>query len=273
MGAPTKTDETAPTRPRGARLSALMRRRLSAAAERTLRLLAPPLCPLTDAAVDEPHTISARAWSRLRFVTPPFCARCAVPFPYDPGAGAVCGACAADPPAVGTTRAALAYEGEAIELVTSLKYRDRLELAPLMGRWMAAAGRDLISSGSILAPVPLHPRRLADRRFNQAALLAAAVARETGAGQAPTALQRLRATPPQQSQVSADARRRNVQGAFSVRPGREADLVGAHVILIDDVYTTGATLSACARAARRAGAARVDALVLARVAAGDGRAL
>jgi ComF family protein len=149
-------------------------------------------------------------------------------------------------------------------LVHAFKYGDRLDLAPLLGGWMARAGAELLEGADALVPVPLHWRRLWTRRFNQSAALAAAIARASGVAVAPGALRRVKATP-QQVGLSRTERASNLQGAFRVPPTAKAAFAGRRLILIDDVLTSGATADACARVLLRAGAAQVDVLVLARV--------
>jgi ComF family protein len=234
-----------------------------------LDLILPPQCPVTGERVAAPGLLSPAAWAKLQFIDDPVCARCGAPFASDYGEGATCAACIAAPPSFGRARAAVVYDDASHRLVVGFKHSDRTELTRLFGAWLARAGAPLIGADTILIPAPLHWRRLAARRYNQAALLAAAVAQATGARVIFDGLRRMRPTPPQQS-LSADARRRNVAGAFAARPERAAAITGAHIVLIDDVLTTGATLSACARALNKAGAASVDALVLARVVRGGG---
>ena len=147
-------------------------------------------------------------------------------------------------------------------LIHALKYSDRLVLAPMLGRWMARAGRELLADADALVPVPLHWRRLWARRFNQSAALAKIVSRASGIAVADGALQRVKATA-QQVGLTASERALNVQGAFAV-PDRSR-IAGRRLILVDDVLTSGATIDACARALNRAGAGSVDVLVLARV--------
>jgi ComF family protein len=156
------------------------------------------------------------------------------------------------------------YDDIASALVHALKYGDRLDLAPTMGRWMARAGRELTDGADALVPVPLHWRRLWTRRFNQAAALARAISRSCGVPVLDDALKRMRATPQQVGLKRAD-RATNVQGAFQVPDERGAAVAGRRLVLIDDVLTSGATVDACARALLRAGAAKVDVLVFARV--------
>jgi ComF family protein len=145
-----------------------------------------------------------------------------------------------------------------------LKYQDRTDLAPAMGRWMARAGRELLAGADALVPVPLHWRRGWSRRYNQSGALARVIERQTGVKLVSEALRRVRPTQ-QQIGLSRTERASNVQGAFKVAPDRKADIAGRRVILIDDVLTSGATAGACAHALLRAKAAQVDVLVFARV--------
>jgi ComF family protein len=137
---------------------------------------------------------------------------------------------------------------------------------PAFARMLASAGRELLAEADILVPVPLYHTRLWSRRFNQSALLAHQLGKLSSKPVCPFALIRVRATPSQGDMASVSARRRNVQGAFRVPPGRSSALKGRSVLLIDDVFTTGATIEACARALKKGGASRVLVLTLARVA-------
>jgi ComF family protein len=172
----------------------------------------------------------------------------------------------ADPPAYRRARAAVRFDDVARALVHALKYSDRLDLAPMMGRWMAAAGRALTADADAIVPVPLHWRRQWARRFNQAALLSEAISKASAVPVAHAALARIKATPHQVG-LSQSERALNVQGAFRVRPSGKAEVAGRRLVLVDDVVTTGATVDACARALLRAGAAHVDVLAFARVVA------
>jgi ComF family protein len=149
-------------------------------------------------------------------------------------------------------------------LVHQLKYADRHDARTLFGRWLVEAGRELVPGVDVIVPVPLSRLRLLLRHFNQAAVLALELSRQTGLPMDPLVLRRTRST---QSQVgmTRDQRRRNVAGAFAVPRHRRPAVEGRNVLLVDDVVTTGATADACARALKRAGAARVDVLALALV--------
>ncbi|MFQ5468038.1 MAG: ComF family protein, partial [Kiloniellaceae bacterium] len=203
-------------------------------------------------------------WREVQFLAPPHCAVCGLPFAYDPGPDTLCGGCMAAPPPFARARAVMRYDHASRRLVLGFKYRDRTEGAPAYGAWLARAGAEFTPAADLIAPVPLHWARLFMRRYNQAALLAHALGRETGIPVAADLLVRRRYTRPQ-ARLSASARRRNVAGAFALKGARAEAVAGRRVLLVDDVYTTGATVSACARALRRGGAAAVDVLVLARV--------
>jgi ComF family protein len=225
----------------------------------------PPLCPSCREPLNDGAGLCAPCWSKLSFIEPPYCARLGIPFVYDPGPGLLSMEAISNPPAYDRARAAVRYDDIARTLVQGFKYSDRLELAPMMGRWMARAGRELLADADALVPVPLHWRRQWTRRFNQSAALAGAI---SAICNVPVAhgLKRVRATP-QQVGRSKTERADNVQGAFRVPAEHKADIAGRRVVLIDDVLTSGATVDACSRALLRAGAAHIDVLVFARVVA------
>jgi ComF family protein len=233
------------------------------AAKLALDVALPKLCVACRAPVDG-DGVCAECWARLSFIAAPFCPRLGIPFVYDPGPGLLSMEAIADPPAYTRARAAVRYDDVARTLVHALKYQDRTDLAPTMGRWMAGAGRELLAEADLLVPVPLHWRRGWSRRFNQSGALGRAIQRQSGVKMASEVLRRVRPTE-QQVGLSRAQRASNVQGAFKVSTDGRADIARRRVVLIDDVLTSGATVDACARALLRAGAADVDVLVFARV--------
>lgn len=226
----------------------------------------PPVCPMTGVSVDVSGHVAPSAWYALTFLDAPHCARCGRPFPYPGGTGAataaLCAACIARPPAFDLARAPLAYDEASRPLVLGFKHGGRREMIAQFARWMAGSAPECLEGADAIVPVPLHWRRLWARRYNQSALLGDALARLTGLPLETRWLLRPRATPSQAGR-SAGMRRRNVAGAFHV-PDRQA-VEGRTLVLVDDVFTTGATASACARLLKRRGAARVHVMTLCRV--------
>lgn len=239
---------------------------------RLVDLVLPPVCLVCRRPVGRAHGLCPDCWAGLAFIERPYCEKLGVPFAYDIGAGALSAEAIAAPPPYDRARTAVLYQGAARDLVADLKYRDRTEVAPLIGRLTARAARDLRAGADMLVPVPLHPRRLVWRRFNQSALIARVVARELALPLETAALIRIRATAPQVG-LKGNARADNVAGAFQVTAAGAARLKGRNVILVDDVITTGATAAAAARALKRAGAGRVDLLAFARATPGADTAL
>jgi len=248
--------------------------RLADVLRTTLRLVTDVALPQLCAACREPVEsagLCASCWSKTGFIAPPYCARLGTPFAFEDGPsgdgpGRLSLAAIADPPAYERARAAVCYDDIAKQLVHALKYADRLDLAPMMGRWMANAGRELLGEADAIVPVPLHWRRQWARRFNQSAQLCEVIAKASGRPVLHGALRRVKATPHQVG-LGKSERAQNVQGAFRVSAEGKAEVSGRRLVLVDDVLTSGATVDACTRALLRAGAAAVDVLVFARVVA------
>lgn len=231
-----------------------------------LDLVLPPRCLSCGEEVDAAHALCASCWQKIGFLGAPCCACCGLPFAFDLGADALCGFCARAHPRYDRSRAALRYDEGSRRLVLAFKHGDRLHGAPAFGAWMRRAGAALLADADRLMPVPLHWTRLFRRRYNQAAVLAHAIHRAGGPQVAPDWLVRRRRTP-SQGEFGAEGRRRNVESAFALKRGRSVR--GMRIVLVDDVLTTGATVEECARVLKRAGAARVDVLTLARVVRAD----
>lgn len=232
------------------------------------RLLFPPVCAGCRRQVREPGTLCPSCWRNVRFIEPPLCAVLGTPFAYEVGDEAISPAALADPPPFARARAAVAYSDVARQFVQNLKYRDRTDLAPWMARWMARAGAELLRDAEIVVPVPLHRRRFFMRRFNQSAELARHVAAMSGLPFAPRAVERIRRTR-QQVGLGAKERAANMRGAFRVPDAAKFTVSGRRVLVVDDVYTTGATVSAVTAALKKAGAREVDVLTFALAMPGD----
>jgi ComF family protein len=211
-------------------------------------------------------------WREVTFVSAPMCALCGYPFELGSSVqdgASLCGACVRHAPVFARARAVFAYDAASRGLILGFKHADKTHGAPAYAQWMARAGAELLAEADLIVPVPLHRWRLFTRRYNQAALLAGSLvlescAREGGKAFVPDLLIRTRATP-SQGRLSRRARLLNVRGAFTVNARRGDMLKGRRVLLVDDVYTTGATVDAAARALLAGGAAAVDVLTLARV--------
>jgi ComF family protein len=232
-----------------------------------LDLVLPPRCPATGEVVDRPGMLAPAFWRDLTFINAPFCACCGMPFPLDLDAGAgdiLCGACLAHPFDFDRARAAVVYNDASRRLILGFKYGDRLHAITTFTPWLMRAGSALIRESDVIVPVPLHRRRLWQRRFNQSALLARGLSGATGKPALYHALRRLHHTPPQKG-LTRHQRQKNVATAFGIAPACKNKIAGRRVLLIDDVFTSGATLNACARALRDAGATHVAVLTLARV--------
>ena len=231
-------------------------------------ILFPPTCPGCRKLIAEPGTLCGNCWPKLRFLERPWCPVMGTPFAHDMGEGFLSAEAIANPPPFARARAAVAYSGIARRMVQGLKYNDATGLASWMARWMLRAGGEVIADADLVVPVPLHWRRFVKRRFNQSAELARAVARLSGKPFEPLAVTRVRGTR-QQVGLGQSQREDNVRGAFKVLSQHDILVRGRRVLVVDDVYTTGATVFAMARSLKRSGAKAVDVLTFARVLPGD----
>ncbi|MBV2186728.1 MAG: ComF family protein [Rhizobium sp.] len=230
-------------------------------------LVFPPSCAHCHCRTGRHGGLCPRCWSSIRFIERPFCDVLGTSFSHDPGPGMLSAEAIANPPVFDRLRSVAVHEGIARDLVHDLKYRDRTDLAPMMARWMARAGAEALSNCDVVVSVPLHRTRLFSRKFNQSAELARNVAREWKKPFLPLALVRNKKTA-QQVGLTANARTLNVRGAFIVPDAARAEVFGRRIVLVDDVFTTGATVSAATRALKKAGAREVSVLTFARVFSG-----
>lgn len=228
------------------------------------RILFPPVCPVCRFLVTEPFALCGQCWPKLNFIERPWCEILGTPFSHEIGKNIVSAAAIANPPPFARARAALSYDGVAQQMVLSLKFGDRTELAPVMARWMMRVGSELLADADVVVPVPLHRARFFQRRFNQSAELARALCALSDKPFLPNGVLRIRATR-QQTGLGAREREENLRGAFQVPAKARIDVQGKRILVVDDVYTTGTTVAALAKTLRQAGAAQIDVLTFARV--------
>lgn len=224
-----------------------------------LDALYPPACAACGIRTRRHYALCPDCWRDMRFIERPYCEVLGIPFRRDQGEGMVSAQAIADPPLFDRLRSVALHEGPARRLVHSLKYKDRTDLAPMLAAWMARAAQSELQTCDIIIPVPLHWTRLFSRRFNQAEELCRHLARLSDRPMMAASLIRRKRTR-RQVGLAASGREENLRAAFRMAKGHENDVFGKRVVLVDDVYTTGATISAASRVLRRAGA--VDITVL-----------
>jgi ComF family protein len=233
--------------------------------QRLADLVYPPSCIACGAALAAHEGICPACWRLMPLITKPICDRYGTPLPVDHGGMMLSPLAVADPPVFGRARAVARYDGVARELVHGLKYGDRVELAEIMGQWMAREGVEILADAELLVPIPLHWFRLWRRRFNQAAALAQSIGKKTGVPVGYEALKRVKATRPQVG-LTRTERATNLEKAFAIHEADRPLITGRRVVLVDDVMTTASTGNVAARTLLKAGAASVDLLVFAVVA-------
>lgn len=233
-------------------------------AREALNYALPPRCPGCGIIVEGDYRFCLTCWEGMEFLGEPCCNRCGIPFAYDMGGGALCGACINDPPGVDRIRAVLAYGDVARTVTLKLKYGRRIGLGTLIARQMVQHLPQDERSNAIIIPVPLHRWRLWWRGFNQSAVIGDRLAALTGIDIDKEVLIRSKRTPPLRS-MNPKARQRAVRGAFELKEKARPRLSGRDIVLIDDIYTSGSTADACALALRKAGVRSVQLLCWARV--------
>lgn len=237
-----------------------------------LDFILPPLCPITGLRVAEPGLISAEAWEGLEFIETPYCHQCGVPMEFmdeqaaKAGEELICATCLSNPPDFDQMRSVWRYNDDTSRLIMRFKHGDQLHLIRSFLPHMKRTLQEITAQHSVVIPVPLHRYRLLKRLYNQAGLLAQSLAKESPhLTFEPDLLKRHKHTK-SQGHMKHEARRKNVKNAFSLTPDAKEKVNGKHVLLVDDVYTSGATVNACAKILKDEGkAARVDVLTLARV--------
>ena len=231
--------------------------------------LLPPVCPVTGEIVEQHGIIAPSAWAKLTFVADPKCCSCGVPFAFDQemtpyqAEGMKCADCLAEVKPYDRAVSALVYDDGSREMVLRFKHGDQLQSVAVFLPWLLKAGEPILNDADLIVPVPLHPWRLIKRRYNQAALLSAAIAKSCQIKHNATVLRRIRMTK-SQGHLSQKMRKSNVYKAFDLKSSDLSVVQGKNVVLVDDVLTTGATIEACSQVLLEGGASKVSVLTLAR---------
>lgn len=231
------------------------------AANWLLDLLLPPKCLKCSVRVDSAYAICPDCWKDIQFLSDPKCSVCGYPFGVEMGADFSligenkCAACQKTDRTYTKAISAVRYDDESRKMIIGFKYNDRLEYAQYFVNLLKIAGKDIFENCDLIIPVPLHHRRLMKRRYNQSAILSRILARQLSMEHQPQLLERTKNTPPQKGNINK--RTLNVRGAFAVRAEFKSKVKDRNILLIDDVFTTGATVENCAKALKRAGAGEI----------------
>ncbi len=225
-------------------------------------LVMPARCLICGRIVNGKNGLCGDCFSKIQFLSRQGCPRCAKPYDLPEDEGRLCSNCLKEPPIFHSLRSAFIYDKYSKQLILPFKHADRIDMTPFLGNLMLHVGKDILENADIILAVPLHHKRLIKRKYNQAALLAHYLAKETNKKFLPNTLKRIIHTKTQ-GHDNAEQRKRNVKNAFSIK--NKDKIKGKNVLIIDDVYTTGATLNECAKELYNAGAKCVDCLTAARV--------
>ena len=232
--------------------------------QKVLHFIYPSLCPFCRESVEKDGVICHACWPKMSFITKPFCQKCALPLELAFQEETICGQCLLEPPVFSDSRAVFSYAPLVKRLILRFKNNQATALASFMGDQMYEKSKDLIQTSDFIVPVPLHKKRLQKRGFNQATLLAWRVAKDD-ISKVKTQLLVRKTNTPSQGSLSAKNRKKNVENAFGIHPFfQKKQLSGKVVTLIDDVMTTGATLSSCAKVLKKEGARVVNVVVFSR---------
>ncbi len=227
-------------------------------------LILPPRCPVTGDIVGVQGMVSPKAWSKLNLIAEPLCAHCGMPLDFEVVGNEKCVSCLNNPPIFNSARSAFKYGDISRELILGFKHGDKTHFVSSFIPFLKQAGKAMLERADYLVPVPLHQLRFISRRYNQAALISRALSKSTNIKHLPLALMRTRPTP-SQGHLSNYERAKNVKKAFDVNHRYKSILQGKSVILVDDVYTTGATVKECSKTLFKSGVKEVNVLTVARV--------
>lgn len=228
-----------------------------------INVILPPRCLICGTCINSDNSLCGDCFAKINFISSPYCIHCGRPLPSDVDGQYYCHKCLTSKDYFRLCRSAVKYDEFSKKLILDFKFLDRLENKTLLVNWLFLAGQDIFNEGiDVIIPVPLHYMRLFRRKYNQSAVLASGLSKLTGIPADYKSLQKIKHTTPQIS-CTGKQRIKNVKKAFEVI--HPQNIKGKHIVLIDDVYTTGATLTECAKALKKAGAKSVDALTVARV--------
>jgi len=233
--------------------------------ESVIDTILPPRCAGSGDIVEIQGAVSPNFWDKLQFIEKPFCKRCAIPFNFESDENAICPHCLAEDPFYDESRAAVVYNDASRRIILNFKFNDKTHYVHTFVPWMLRAGKELIDKSDYIIPVPLHPKKLRMRKFNQSALLAHEISKKTGVKYIPEGLIRIKNTTPQKG-LNKKQRLENISGAFAIADDYLDAFANKNILIIDDIFTTGATLNECARILKNAGALNVYILTIARVA-------
>ena len=235
---------------------------------RAIDTILPPRCPVSGDIVTAHGMVAPHIWADFDFIAAPFCKVCGIPFDYDIEGDPTCSDCLENPPPYTSSRAALRYNENSRDIVLGFKHADKMHAVKIFTPWLKTAGADVLNKADALIPVPLHPWRLIKRRYNQAALIADDLGKATDIPVIKNALIRHKATR-SQGHLHREERADNVKDAFIIKEKHKPLITGKTLILIDDVYTSGATAKECTKHLLENGAASVHILTIARVGRSD----
>ena len=232
--------------------------------ESVVDTILPPRCPGSGEVVEIQGAVSPNFWDKLQFIEKPFCKKCSIPFSFESDENVICGRCLDEDPFYDESRAAVVYNDASRRVILNFKFNDKTHYVHTFVPWMLRAGKELIEQSDYIIPVPLHPKKIRMRKFNQSALLAQAIAKKTNVKYLPDGLIRTRHTIPQKG-LNKKQRLENISGAFEISDNYLDKLAHKNILIIDDIFTTGATLNECARILKNAGSCKVSVLTIARV--------
>ena len=231
---------------------------------RFVDIILPPRCFSCKKLVTKHHTLCAECFEKINFISEPFCEKCGLPFPYDIEGETICGECIRKTPIFEKALSIVHYDDGSKKLILSFKHGDVTDVVPAFTNWIIQHAKEFIDTTDIIVPVPIHRIRLLKRRYNQSALISNALGIKIKKHSVPDLMIRTKNTPPQ-GHKGIISRKKNIRGAFSINPKYLKHVEGKKVLLIDDVYTTGATINECTKTLLKAKAKSVKVLTIARV--------